>query len=69
MPPVLREPAVLSRSSLRHCRAGRHLVAFLERGQLLLVAVSAMGEPPAALRRQLVLVHGQARTLTKNFGR
>ena len=40
-------------------RAGRHLVAFLERGQLLLVAVSAMGEPPATLRRQLILVHGQ----------
>jgi len=38
-------------------------VAFLERGQLLLVAVSAMGEPPAALRRQLILVHGQARCL------
>ena len=34
-------------------------MAFLERGQLLLVAVSAMGEPPAALRRQLILVHSQ----------
>lgn len=39
---------------------------FLERGPLLLVAVAATGEPPAALRRQLALVSGQLVSMLTN---
>lgn len=41
------------------CRAGRHVIAFLDRSPLYLVGFSALGEPPAVLRMQLSLVHGQ----------
>ncbi|KAL4855616.1 Vacuolar fusion protein MON1 [Chlorella vulgaris] len=45
--------------TLKHIRAGPHVFAFLERPPLCLVGVSAFNEPPAVLRMQLVLVHGQ----------
>ncbi|PRW21034.1 SAND-like isoform X1 [Chlorella sorokiniana] len=45
--------------TLRHIRVGSHVFAFLERPPLCLVGVSAYGEPPAVLRMQLSLVHGQ----------
>lgn len=35
------------------------MVAFLDRSPLYLVGFSALGEPPAVLRMQLSLVHGQ----------
>lgn len=47
----------LHHQSLRHIRAGRHIIAFLIRGPLCLVAVSALAEPPAVLRMQLSLLH------------
>jgi hypothetical protein len=49
--------------ALRYLRAGRHVVAFLDRSPLCLVAASALGEPPAVLRMQLALVHGQITSL------
>ena len=39
------------------CRSGQHLIVFLERGPLYLVAVSNVGEPEAALALQLDLLH------------
>ena len=39
------------------CRSGQHLIVFLERGPLYLVAVSSAGEPEAALALQLDLLH------------
>lgn len=42
-----------------HCRAGKHLIVFLDRGPFVLVMVAATGEPEAALMCQLGLVHGQ----------
>ena len=39
------------------CRSGQHLIVFLERGPLYLVAVSRAGEPKAALLLQLDLLH------------
>ena len=39
------------------CRSGQHLIVFLERGPLYLVAVSNAGEPEAALALQLDLLH------------
>jgi hypothetical protein len=41
------------------CRSGDHVIAFLDRGPLCLLGVSPLGEPPAVLRMQLALVHGQ----------
>lgn len=43
----------------RACRAGRHVVVFLERGPLYLVAAAATGEPVSVLRLQLHLLHSQ----------
>ena len=40
-------------------RSGRHVVVVVQRGPLLLVAVSSGGEPTSALRRRLDLLHGQ----------
>lgn len=52
------------------CRAGRHLFVFVQRGPLYLVAVSASGEPPAVLEKQLGLVHAQiVCILTNHFDR
>lgn len=57
------------------CRSGQHLIVFLERGPLYLVAVSSAGEPEAALALQLDLLHAHflailtdsfAKTLAKN---
>ncbi|KAL4420703.1 hypothetical protein ABPG75_010359 [Micractinium tetrahymenae] len=45
--------------TLKHVRAGSHVFVFLERPPLCLVGVSALAEPPAVLRMQLTLVHGQ----------
>ncbi|EFN50835.1 hypothetical protein CHLNCDRAFT_141799 [Chlorella variabilis] len=45
--------------TLKHVRAGQHVFAFLERPPLCLVGVSALAEPPAVMRMQLILVHGQ----------
>ena len=42
-----------------HCRAGTHLIVFLERGPFILVMASATGEPEAALTCRLGLVHAQ----------
>lgn len=43
---------------IRHLRAGRHVFAFLRRGPLFFVSISALREPPAVLRMQLALIHG-----------
>ena len=52
------------------CRAGRHVVVFLERGPLYLVAVAATGEPVSVLRLQLHLLHAQITCiLTDGFRR
>lgn len=42
-----------------HYRAGRHLVVFLVRGPLHLVAASSRGEGEGVLRDQLALLHSQ----------
>ncbi|KAK9839324.1 hypothetical protein WJX81_008143 [Elliptochloris bilobata] len=61
--------------AMRSIRAGQHVIVFLERGPLYLVAVAATGEPAAALAQQLDLLHahllailtnGFDRTLTRN---
>ena len=50
------------------CRAGKHLIVFLERGPLYLVAVSSAAEPESALRLQLELLHAHLLAiLTDNF--
>ncbi len=52
------------------CRAGKHLIVFLERGPLYLVAVSSAGEPESALKLQLDLLHAHLLAiLTDNFDR
>ena len=52
------------------CRSGAHLLVFLERGPLYLVAVSAAGEPEAALALQLDLLHAHLLAiLTDSFDR
>ena len=57
------------------CRSGQHLIVFLERGPLYLVAASRAGEPEAALALQLDLLHAHflailtdsfAKTLARN---
>lgn len=50
------------------CRSGKHLIVFLEKGPLYLVAVSSADEPPSALRLQLELLHAHfLAILTDNF--
>ena len=52
------------------CRAGQHVIVFLERGPLYLVAAAATGEPVAALLRQLDLLHAHLLAiLTDGFDR
>lgn len=52
------------------CRAGQHVIVFLERGPLYLVATAATGEPVAALLRQLDLLHAHLLAiLTDGFDR
>ena len=52
------------------CRSGKHLIVFLERGPLYLVAVSSAAEPESALRLQLELLHAHfLAILTDNFDR
>ena len=41
------------------CRAGKHVVVFLVRGPLYLVAVSRQGEPERMLMDQLKCLHAQ----------
>jgi hypothetical protein len=41
------------------CRAGKHVIVFLERGPLYLVAVSSQGEPESLLREQLKCLYAQ----------
>lgn len=41
------------------CRAGKHLIVFLEKGPFILVMASTTKEPESALLGQLGLVHGQ----------
>ncbi|KAK9799714.1 hypothetical protein WJX73_002348 [Symbiochloris irregularis] len=45
--------------SLQSVRAGRHIIVFLERGPLYLVAAAATGEPVSVLHLQLHLLHSQ----------
>lgn len=45
------------------CRSGKYVIAFLDRSPLCLVAVSSLAEPPAVLRMQLAMVHGQVTSL------
>lgn len=40
-------------------RAGKHLVVFLVKGPLYLVAASRQGEPESVLRKQLACLHAQ----------
>lgn len=54
--------------SLRHVAAGPAALAFLDRGPLRLLAASSLGEPPAVLRMQLALVHGQVASLLTGAG-
>ena len=58
--------------SLRHlaagAAAGAAALAFLDRGPLRLLAASSLGEPPAVLRMQLALVHGQVASLLTGAG-
>ena len=42
-----------------YARAGKHLVVFLVKGPLYLVAASAQGEPASVLRLQLETLHKQ----------
>ena len=49
----------ISLAAFVQCRAGAHLIVFLERGPFILVMASATGEPEAALACQLGLVHAQ----------
>lgn len=52
------------------CRAGQHVIVFLERGPLYLVAAAATGEPVAVLLRQLDLLHAHLLAiLTDGFDR
>lgn len=44
-------------------RRGARVVAFLDKSPVCLVAVSTLSEPPAVLRMQLVLLHGQLTSL------
>ena len=61
---------LLCLSSARCCRSGQHLIVFLEKGPLYLVAVSAAGEPAAALALQLELLHAHLLAiLTNSFDR
>eukprot|EP00884_Botryococcus_braunii_P019029 jgi/Botrbrau1/580/Bobra.0010s0046.1 len=56
--------------TLQHVRAGKHLFVFVQKGPLYLLAVSATGEPPSVLERQLDLVHAQiVCILTNHFDR
>jgi len=41
------------------CRAGKHVIVFLVRGPLYLVAVSRQGEPESVLRDQLKCLYAQ----------
>ena len=51
-------------------RAGQHMVVFMERGPLYLVVAAATGEPEAALRLQLDLLHAHiVAILTDGFER
>ncbi|KAL4517910.1 hypothetical protein Ndes2526B_g02305 [Nannochloris sp. 'desiccata'] len=61
---ALMSVATASRSeSLRYIRSGRNVVAFLDRSPICLVAISTLAEPPAVLRMQLALIHGQLTSL------
>ncbi|KAK9807508.1 hypothetical protein WJX72_001125 [[Myrmecia] bisecta] len=51
---------------LQSIRAGLHLVVFVEKGPFYLVAVSATGEPEAALKLQLELLYGQILSILTN---
>ena len=52
------------------CRAGKHQLVVLERGPLLLVAASMLGEPIQTLSLHLELLHGQVVSiLTRAFER
>lgn len=51
-------------------RAGQHVIVFVERGPLYLVAAAATGEPAAALVQQLDLLHAHLLAiLTDGFDR
>lgn len=45
--------------SIRSIRSGRHQVVAVQKGRLLMVAVSSGNEPTVVLRRRLDLLHGQ----------
>ena len=55
-----------SHSLHAECRAGKHLIVFLEKGPFILVMASATGEPEVALMTQLALVHAQILSILTN---
>ncbi|KAG7671224.1 putative Protein SAND [Nannochloris sp. 'desiccata'] len=52
-----------ARGYLSFHQSGRNVVAFLDRSPICLVAISTLAEPPAVLRMQLALIHGQLTSL------